>query len=634
MHTMRNSLLRVSVLALLLLAFGLRFHLLAVQSFWNDEGNSARLSERSVALIIEGTASDIHPPLYYLLLHGWRQLAGDTEFGLRAFSAFAGVLLVAGVAAFSRIIQPRDRWRGGMVRVAALLTAVNPALIYYSQETRMYALLGLLAVLSSWSLWQWRVAAGRARWLWAMAYVLLAAAGLYTHYFFPAVLIAHNLIVLAWLLTFARSGGRATAVRRLALPWAGMMLVVLLLYAPWLPIFAQQFGADDLGERGSLLVFLLTAVSWMTFGATIAAETVRWAVILIGILLFIGLWLGRRWVWGTAVCLLIPLLLMYVAGTVQPEYLKFLLVAVPFFLVLLATAVTTARQRSTRVILPILLIGVLTVGTFSSLRNLYTNPAYARADYRGMAARILADDHPGAGIILNAPNQWEVFTYYYPDDTALYPLPEGRSRPTPAAVDAALTAITAQHDRLYAIFWGEAQRDPERLIERWLDAHAFKARDEWVGDVRFVMYAVPPEPATTMDTAVHIPFGDAITLVGYTLDKTDCRPGDIVPVTLFWQTAVSLEQRYKVFLHLIGPDGQLVAQRDSEPGGGLNLTTIWPPGETVIDNHGLLLPTDLPPGRYTLLLGLYDIADPTARLPVLTPTGETDTLPLAEITMR
>ena len=82
-----------------------------------------------------------------------------------------------------------------------------------------------------------------------------------------------------------------------------------------------------------------------------------------------------------------------------------------------------------------------------------------------------------------------------------------------------------------------------------------------------------------------------------------------------------------------------MAQRDSEPGGGLNLTTIWSPGETVIDNHGLLLPTELPPGSYTLLLGLYDVADPTARLPVQTPTGTTDalvsdTLPLAEITIR
>ncbi|MEJ2749013.1 MAG: hypothetical protein P8183_14080, partial [Anaerolineae bacterium] len=83
------------LLAILLLATGLRFYRLDAQSFWNDEGNSARLSERSIPKLIEGTASDIHPPLYYLILRGWRELVGDSEFGLRSFSAFAGVLTVA-----------------------------------------------------------------------------------------------------------------------------------------------------------------------------------------------------------------------------------------------------------------------------------------------------------------------------------------------------------------------------------------------------------------------------------------------------------------------------------------------------------------------------------------------------------
>ena len=132
---------------ILLLALGLRFYQLDAQSFWNDEGNSARLSERSLALIVEGTASDIHPPLYYLLLRGWRELLGDSEFGLRSFSAFVGVLTVAGVMAIGLAIW-RKKWQ--VAALAGLLTAVNPALIYYSQETRMYALLAFWGVLSTW----------------------------------------------------------------------------------------------------------------------------------------------------------------------------------------------------------------------------------------------------------------------------------------------------------------------------------------------------------------------------------------------------------------------------------------------------------------------------------------------------
>jgi hypothetical protein len=109
------------------------------------------------------------------------------------------------------------------------------------------------------------------------------------------------------------------------------------------------------------------------------------------------------------------------------------------------------------------------------------------------------------------------------------------------------------------------------------------------------------------------------------------RPGDIVEVTLFWQTAVPLQNRYKVFLHLLDENGNLVSQRDSEPGGGLALTTTWQPGEVVIDNHGLLISGDLPSGSYHLFLGLYDLANPASRLPITTPDGETDTYRLTTI---
>jgi hypothetical protein len=57
-----------------------------------------------------------------------------------------------------------------------------------------------------------------------------------------------------------------------------------------------------------------------------------------------------------------------------------------------------------------------------------------------------------------------------------------------------------------------------------------------------------------------------------------------------------------------------VAQRDSEPGGGLALTTTWQPETTVVDRHALLI--DQPPGEYTLIVGLYDLDDPSARLSV------------------
>ena len=86
---LRGSFILVTLI--LLLAAGLRFYRLDAQSFWNDEGNSARIAERSVPLILEGAAGDIHPPLYYLALHYWRALVGKSEFALRALSSVGGL---------------------------------------------------------------------------------------------------------------------------------------------------------------------------------------------------------------------------------------------------------------------------------------------------------------------------------------------------------------------------------------------------------------------------------------------------------------------------------------------------------------------------------------------------------------
>jgi hypothetical protein len=63
-----------------------------------------------------------------------------------------------------------------------------------------------------------------------------------------------------------------------------------------------------------------------------------------------------------------------------------------------------------------------------------------------------------------------------------------------------------------------------------------------------------------------------------------------------------------------------VAQRDSEPGGGLALTTTWMVDTVITDNHALMIPSDLPAAHYTLIVGLYDSDDPQQRLR----TGETD----------
>ncbi|MFN8459552.1 MAG: hypothetical protein U0401_33715 [Anaerolineae bacterium] len=102
-----------------------------------------------------------------------------------------------------------------------------------------------------------------------------------------------------------------------------------------------------------------------------------------------------------------------------------------------------------------------------------------------------------------------------------------------------------------------------------------------------------------------------VALMGYDVAESHAHPGDILPITLHWQAQNLLSLRYKVFVHLLSPlqegaQGEVVAQADDFPACGTSHTNSWPPGATILDRHLLKLAPDLPPGDYTLLVGMYE----------------------------
>jgi mannosyltransferase len=621
----------VALLLILLLATGLRFYRLDAQSFWNDEGNAARAAERTVGLILEAAEGDIHPPGYYLALHAWRAVAGESEFALRALSAFCSVLTVALTVALGRRTLGRGAGVGG-----ALLAAVSPLAVYYAQEARMYALLGLLAAASTHLLLSLR-AAPRPTSPRALAYVLTIAVGLYTHYAFALVLLVHNALFLAWL---SVRGGRQGGGWRTLARWAVLQAGALLLFAPWLPTALRAVtGWPSAGREWTLGPALIDVYRVLAAGITLEASQARWGLIGAGAVLLAGAWPRQgkgRAVGALVAWLVLPVTLIFAFDLYKPAYLKFLLVVLPPVHLLLAhgaqnLAALTRRLLHARPALAgpvpravwaascLLLIVSLCV---PSLHNLYFSSSYARDDYRQIAADIAEAARPGDGVILDAPNQWEVFTYYHREGAPVYPIP--RSRPPRAdAVAAELEQVTAAHGRLFVLYWGDAEADPQRLVESWLAENAYKAGDRWYGRVRFSTYGLgplPEEPSVEVDAH----FGEVIRLLGYAASGDSFAPGDIVPATLFWEAETPVPDRYKVFLHLVDDHGQLVAQLDTEPRDGLAPTSIWQPGQVLRDRYGVLLPGDLPPGEYTLVAGLYHLLT-AERLPVTlngTPAGD------------
>ena len=194
-----------------------------------------------------------------------------------------------------------------------------------------------------------------------------------------------------------------------------------------------------------------------------------------------------------------------------------------------------------------------------------------------------------------------------------------------------LGAVLDEGGRLWLV------ADESRLRQRFEAAFAQMVwqRMELVAKTDGVMVFVTserPEPAASH--AVDAIWGGEVALTGYDLGwmadrPTDpgwgevmAQPGESLPLTLYWQVVGAVETEYTVFVHLLGPDGQRVAQDDGPPLDGLQPMTHWLVGEGMADRRVLVLPPDLGPGHYRLGVGLYRTRpDGSERLAVTNGTG-------------
>jgi hypothetical protein len=116
--------------------------------------------------------------------------------------------------------------------------------------------------------------------------------------------------------------------------------------------------------------------------------------------------------------------------------------------------------------------------------------------------------------------------------------------------------------------------------------------------------------------------------------SVSARPGDVLALELIWQAQTHPVADYTVFVHLVGPDGALLAQQDQPPLNGFFPTHFWRPGDRVTDRVELPLPPAAPPGVYQLWVGMYDPAS-LQRLPVVQAGAMTgDAVPVATVEVR
>jgi mannosyltransferase len=380
------------VVGLTALGAALRFATLGLQAYHHDEiVTASRVLRVGFGHAMDAVGfSESAPPLYYALAWVWTQVAGNNEWGLRSLSAFAGVATIPVAYFIGRELRGS---RTGLL--AAALVAVNPMLLWYSQEARAYSLLGLFCALSLlFCVRALRAERGEDRRdfvLWGV----FSALALATHYFAVFPLVAEVVLL-------ARRRGRAIFSGLWILALAALLLAPLA-YHQMSYGHAEWIGRFSLGHRlGETAITFLIGETGDIIGRVERPEP---ALVPLVLVLAAFVLLAARGTRGErragflplavgGVAIGIPLLLAIGPGGKDFVLARNLLPALVPLLLLVAVALTVVRARR----LGTALAALLLTYSFGFCIWATASPDLRRPDWEAVADRLGEPDGPRATV--------------------------------------------------------------------------------------------------------------------------------------------------------------------------------------------------------------------------------------------
>jgi mannosyltransferase len=431
-----------AVAAATVLGGALRLYKLGAQSFWVDEcltvftAGSAG-AEFWTRVVIDNS----NTPLYFLVIRGVRALFGETEFVLRLPSAIAGALTIPVAAAF---IHAVTRERRATV-LFALLLALNPLHIWFSQEARPYA---VLLLIGSATLWAWQTARRTGR---ASAWIAYTAGSVLCFLTHKAGLVFPAAAVLA---TCATRGWRSH-LKPLAASCAAIAAVALPVIV-WMARFPMATSVDRALTGMEIPYTFFCYVGGFSFGPPVralqalgpaAAVRQHMGQVVIGGIALVALGiagvLNIRRCRPTFVILLAAPLLLTLLNAVLTGYSFYVRYSLPGLIGFLGLAsVLLSAQRRAGVVILVYLLGVAAVAD----RQWFTSPAYGKNDTRAAVERLGAALPDNATIAVAPGYSVSLLDYYAGREGRAWtytPVPPG----TDAAFDPAPDAlvVTREH---------------------------------------------------------------------------------------------------------------------------------------------------------------------------------------------
>jgi len=403
----------VIVCLLLFLSVALRCYHLGEESIWYDEAVSIKMAGAPATQVISGQVHDAgNPPLYYFLLRHWlKLLQSQSESSARSLSAVFGVLGVLSLYWIGRA------WFGAKVAViAALILALSPAHIELSQEARCYALAIFLTIISFYYLEKLKHSNKAPDYV---LYLLSTLSLIYSHYY--------GLVALFVQFIYLNLPGAGSGRGRFWRNWIFLLLVVL--YAPWLPVLLSQMSASVSRSEETWYLHALALPYYLTVGRTLAwrdAGLTGFALAESAVLLVIAF---PAWKGAGAFLQRTPLILFWLLGiftvallisiTITPLFnTRYLSLILPAFAWILGSGLLQIwGQKKWLGQAEFLIIAVLVA---ISLFKMFT--ARQKEDWRSVAAYIEAHRNVEEAVLLY-PGYFDLpFRYYDHEQTKLFPL--------------------------------------------------------------------------------------------------------------------------------------------------------------------------------------------------------------------
>ena len=625
----------LAIPALCLAAFALRAFRLDAQSLWYDEAFSVYLAHFDLAEITARTAADIQPPLYYYLLHFWIALAGDSEFALRFLSLGFGVLTIPLL-----FVTARRLFDARSARIAALIATLSPLYLWYSQEARMYALITFLLLLSSYALlrlqadWQSR--------RWRLIFIAANIAAIYAHYFAFAI-ITFQILYALYAIRNSQIANRKSQSR---IPLSAFRIplyafaFIFLAFLPWLPHVLARLNEDASYWRGALKLDEAIRHIFINFtmGESVLESQAQWLaagwlIALLGSLLV--RWLGNRDKrsnypttepanHSTTFLILyfvIPLALLLFLFSRNPKFnARYLMIASPPLFILLGAGLASlhavfARTRSrARVVWGALLITVycllITSSAYSDW-NLYTDPAFTKADFRKIARYLEQNATRDDAIILTSGHLFPAFNYYYRGDLQQIRLPDDATLNTDHVLnyDAArvLNATLAGKRGAWVVQWQDEVVDPNGFVPMLLSSRGIEQKVNAAFYQTKLRYWTLTDAKFLIEPEVALPrranFKNQIELLGITPMPAPADAG--ASFYLYWRALDVLAEDYQVALRVRDAAGNLWGKQDRRPAGYNYPTPRWKKDEKLFGAYSVPLLPGAPAGEYFIEVTLY-----------------------------